>query len=321
MPWKINCDAIGKPFKRWVPFRMPRWPDEVLDCTVFLYQTVEEAESGSKTGGCGFLTGIPWDSNPEKRHVYAVTNYHVAKGGGASVIRLNTKDGKSKSIETEPTEWFHLLGRDLAIYRIDSSKHFGADSIFDYKFSNFLEIKLTEDIWSKYNIGIGDDVFSVGRFMDLSGIQKNQPFLRTGILSAGQIISVGQDTRMPWAGEPSYIIEMRSRSGFSGSPVYIYIDPWTPRMVDTEIDQTIDLNDLRFAGPWLLGVHWGQLPIVGPDAIDSGSASASMLAVVPCSALTRLLLEDQDVIQERREYEQHWADSARADPESVKSMK
>ena len=93
---------------------------------------------------------------------------------------------------------------------------------------------------------------------------------------------------MPWNHEPSYIVEMRSRTGFSGSPVYIYLEPFAARMVETEKPIVADLTDLQFTGPWLLGVQWGQLPIVGPDAIDTGAASSAMLAVVPCSALTEL---------------------------------
>lgn len=284
---------------------MARWPDELSDCTVFLYRSVEDAEKGFDTGGSGFLLGLPWELNAKNRHIYAVTNYHVAISGGASIIRLNTKNGKSACIETDPSEWFHLDGHDLAVYRIDGWRHFGADSIFDYKYSDFREIELTDQIWSKYALGIGDDVVSIGRFIDLSGVQKNQPLLRTGVLANGEILSLGRGKEVNWDQEPSYIVEMRSRTGFSGSPVYIYIDPFTPRLCNAVI--SADLMELRITGPWLLGVHWGQLPIKGADAIETylPGASASMLGVVPCSALTALL-EDQRVVKERFEYEDRW---------------
>lgn len=294
---------------------MPRWPDELSDCTVFLYETRNDADSGKNTGGSGFLLGVPWETDPSKTHVYVVSNYHVTKGGTASVIRLNTKKGKAACIETEPTEWFHIHGRDLAVYRIDETKHLGPGSIFDYKFSSFPEIQLTDDLWNKYQLGIGDEVVSVGRFVDLSGVQRNQPFLRSGILSSGRVLPVGQAPGMPWTNEPSYIVEMRSRTGFSGSPVYIFIDWMTSRMVDVD-----DAGDTKtayelFKGPWLLGVQWGQLPIVGPDAVDTGATSSAMLAVVPCSALTELLMENDDVIRERGEYEDHQRSAVHATAE------
>lgn len=298
---------------------MPRWPDELFDCTIFLYESVEDAEAGESTGGCGFLVGIPWESNPEKKHVYAVSNYHVAVSGGASVIRLNTKDGKSEPIDTDPLEWFFNRGRDLAVYRIDGSKHFRQDSIFDFKFEDFSEVQLTKALWDKYHLGIGDDVVSFGCFIDLEGIQRNEPVLRTGVLASGKILPVGRDDNVPWEKEPSFIVEMRSRTGFSGSPVYIYIDWATSRMVD------IDYNDDKtayemFKGPWLLGVHWGQFPITGPDANDA-SIPSFMLAVVPCYALTELLLENDKVIQERREYEEMWKDVPKVIAESEPSTK
>lgn len=289
---------------------MPRWPDELSDSTIFLYHSAQDAEAGANTGGCGFLVGVRWEASPDKWHVYAVSNYHVAISGGSSVIRLNTKDGKSACIETDPSEWFHHNGRDLAVYRIEGAKHFRADSIFDYKFSDFREIELTQEVWDKYHLGIGDEVVSVGRFVDLSGVQRNQPFLRTGILASGQVLPVGHGDEAPWGEEPSFIVEMRSRTGFSGSPVYLYIDWATSRMVDVDYDDSKTAYEL-FKGPWLLGVQWGQLPIKGPDAVDTNVASSSMLAVVPCYALS-VLLEDQRVVEERREYEKRWEKAPKA---------
>ncbi len=124
---------------------------------------------------------------------------------------------------------------------------------------------------------------------------------------------------MPWGEEPSFIVEMRSRTGFSGSPVYLYIDWATSRMVDVDYDDSKTAYEL-FKGPWLLGVQWGQLPIKGPDAVDADTASSSMLAVVPCYALSKLL-KGPRVTEERREYEERWKRAPRAIPEMEPSTK
>ena len=294
---------------------MPRWPDELTDCTIFLYETLVDAEKGESFGGSGFLVGVRWEANPKLSHIYAVTNYHVAMGGRASVIRLNTKKGKTACIETDPSEWFHIHGHDLAVYRIDGSKHFRADSIFDYKFPGFWEIELTDAVLQKFNLGIGDEVVSVGRFIDLSEVQRNEPLVRSGILASSQILPVPQSTDMQaqWSHEPSYVVEMRSRTGFSGSPVYIYIAPFFPRMVRAEDRNSVSSG---FHGPWLLGVQWGQLPMAGPGAKDQPPGSSAVLAVVPCSVLSKLLLEDKRVIEERREYEARWEKGPHAVAES-----
>ena len=310
----MRYDAEGKAHRYWGPLRMPRWPDHLSDCTIFLYPSLEAARAGEDNGGSGFLLGVPWESNPQRHHVYAVSNYHVSKGGGFSVVRLNTKSGGTTYIETEPHEWFHDHGRDLAIYRIDDTDLAEAD----YKYSSFPEIELSQETWDAYRLGIGDEVVSVGRFFDLSGVQRNEPLLRTGVLASGSILPVGQARGMSWDKEPSYVIEMRSRTGFSGSPVYIYIEWHTSRMVDVDIAEGKTAYEL-FKGPWLLGVQWGQMPIKGPDAIDPAGASASMLAVVPCFALSKLLMENDDVLQERREREKKSNERVEAVAESVPS--
>ena len=297
---------------------MPRWPDEIVDSAVFLYHTQKDAEAGKEFGGTGFLIGVPWQGNSDSWHIYAVTNHHVAVGDGASVIRLNTKGGKSDIIELEPHQWFWRYGHDVAVHRIDPVNDvrfrniFDDTYLFDYKFQLYPEIELTSDVALKYNIGIGDDVFSIGRFIDLGGRQRNEPMVRSGIISMMQVAPITVKG-MPWPQEPSLFVEMRSRTGFSGSPVLVYIDRLASRFVDTEIE----VDPLKFHGPWLLGVQWGQLPIAGPDANDPKGAAAGMVGVVPCSALTKLLFEDERVVAERREYEERYRESPKVILESA----
>jgi hypothetical protein len=57
---------------------MPRWPDEMLDCCFFVFDSEEDARLGHPSGGCGFFISVPWESNPAAKHVYAVTCKHVA---------------------------------------------------------------------------------------------------------------------------------------------------------------------------------------------------------------------------------------------------
>lgn len=231
---------------------MPRWPDEIFDTTVFLYHSVDDAEAGEQTGGCGFLVSVPWDINPEFQHIYVVSNYHVVCDGGASVIRLNTKDGKSACIDTDPGQWFTNYGHDLAVHRIDAFKHFGQDSIYDYKQMDFLELQLTQADWDKWKLGIGDEVVSFGRFIDLDEIQRNEPVLRTGVLASGKTLPVAMGDSVPWAEEECYIVEMRSRTGFSGSPVLVFIEWSTTRFVEVADEPDKTAYTLH-GGPWLLG--------------------------------------------------------------------
>lgn len=116
--------------------------------------------------------------------------------------------------------------------------------------------------------------------------------------------------------QPSYLVEMRSRTGFSGSAVYIYIDPShagqivnRPATYDTTTN--VKFSVPRICGPWLLGVHWAQLPVSGPDATEAErtepkSYASGVSAVVPGQILKRFLLEDEQLKRERKVIEDEW---------------
>ena len=286
---------------------MPRWPDWTGLGTVFLYRTVEDAESDADTGGTGFLVGLPWEQG-NGTHWYAVTNHHVACRDGFSVIRMNTRDGKSQTIDAD--RWYWLKGHDLAVHRIEASEHFAVGHIFDFRAPMYAEIKLAQEIIDQYSLGIGDEVFSVGRFTDLSGQGRNVPLVRSGIVALMTPTLIRTDT--PWKKEPVRVVEMRSRSGFSGSPVYIYIDVLTTRLIEGEHSP---VDPWKFHGPWLLGVHSGQFP-ADQNNPDPAGAGSGMATVVPCEALTTLL-QDEKTVAERKEYEDRWRKNPKVQLESA----
>jgi len=102
-------------------------------------------------------------------------------------------------------------------------------------------------------IGPGDEVFIVGRFINhegKQGKQRNLPSLRFGNIAM-----------MPW--EPikhpdghlqeSFLVEVRSIGGYSGSPVFVHILPFSKRPGQKGWSME--------RGPWLLGIDWGHLPL------------------------------------------------------------
>ena len=52
---------------------------------------------------------VPSETVHGSEHYYAVSNWHVANDGMASVIRLNTKDGKTRFIEKDPAVDWHFV--------------------------------------------------------------------------------------------------------------------------------------------------------------------------------------------------------------------
>jgi hypothetical protein len=259
--------------------------DDLLDCVIYLYPSVEHAKKGERVGGTGFLLAVPTKLNPDKAFIYAITNSHVIREAKSPVIRLNTADGMTEVWPLAADHWLHHPdGDDLAITLLaglDKSKH-------KWK-SVDVGMLVTKGDLTKYDIGPGDDVVMVGRFMNHEGRQRNTPSARFGNISM-----------MPW--EPvlhgrgiyqeSFLVETRSLGGYSGSPVFTF-QPGPPR------GTMVLKNAEKEAMPdFLLGVDWGHLPITERVLDKDGEpvaqewfvkSNSGQMAVVPAWRLRDLL--------------------------------
>lgn len=109
--------------------------------------------------------------------------------------------------------------------------------------------ELTSADIERYEIGPGDDVFMIGRFVDHDGSQTNVPAMRFGHISI-----IGAPVRQPTGyGGTSTILDMNSRTGFSGSPVFVYR---THGSIFAAPNTIVSGGHLLK----LLGIHWGQFP-------------------------------------------------------------
>lgn len=243
----------GNEYFRKVSVGMPKIPKRLIDCTFYLYSNKEDAEKGINYGGTGFFITVPSEKYPnEIIYIHAVTNWHNVLKNGYSIIRVNTLDGTTDIIELEPTEWEWIPNKDDLVISppltsLDPKKHS----------ANLIPIELfaTKNIIDKYGIDVGDNVFMVGRFMDHDGGIINMPAVRFGNISV-----MPTEIRQPtgYKGK-SYCIDLHSRSGYSGSPVFVYRTP------GTNLDITFETGLCVIDAPWdsfcyLLGIHWGQFP-------------------------------------------------------------
>lgn len=238
---------------------MPRIPEESLQCVFYLYETEDDAIYGVQTGGTGFFVGVQSTRFPERSDVYAITCKHIVKpqeGTGfvpSPVIRLNTRLGNFDTIPLETRDWYTFEEifpdekHDIAIHELGSihSDHIVV-FILRPQLSSETEIK-------KYEVGVGDDVFMVGRYIDHDGRQRNRPSVRFGNIS---MMPDESERLYHWEGyeEVSYIVEMRSVSGYSGSPVYAY---------ELGFEQPLKIkSDMKTAVLMrlLLGMQWSQPP-------------------------------------------------------------
>ncbi|MGH6955654.1 MAG: hypothetical protein ACREEW_03195 [Caulobacteraceae bacterium] len=269
--------TAGVPQIRWEPVGVPHIPQKVVDGTFFLFASVEDARTGTNPGGSGFV--VRYDGPPAPGyyrgrrptdHFYAVTNWHVAVAGGFSVIRLNTADGSVDIIDLGPEDWQFLPGMydvcatpitirgDLHKVSSISTLTFCADPSIPHN--------------TGYKIGVGEDVFMIGLFVDHAGVGTNAPAARFGNISMlpNRSATLRQSTGYE---SVNYIVDMHSRSGFSGSPVYVYRtigNDLSGNYVDAEVELRnvrIDTQLDKFSGKlrannlfMLLGIHWGQFP-------------------------------------------------------------
>lgn len=239
----------GTPYSRWIPFGMPQLGEYkwIMDTVVFLYPTEDDALKGTEFGGTGFLVAVPSKRWPEEYfHVHAVTNWHVlTHGKGAPVIRVNRRDGGIDAFDFDPSEWtFAPLGSDIAIsppLALDPNTHqaeaFGLDAL------------LTSEQEKADDIDAAEDIFMLGRFVDMDGSETNKPAFRFGNISVASV-NVKQPTG--YTGR-SIVADMHSRTGFSGSPVFVYRTPGSVFL------PTIDLS-VTWKYMKMIGLLWGQYP-------------------------------------------------------------
>lgn len=289
---------------------MPRISDQLLDCVIYLYRTRHEAESGEGYGGSGFLVAVPAEQlGPNERFYYAVTNRHVVFQYASSVIRLNTHDGQKDILETDQESWIsHPDGDDLAILNIGLNPAL-------HKFRGIPpSMFVTSDTIKTEDIGPGDDTYMVGRFVSHEGKQRNQPSVRFGNIA----MMPGEPLKHPLGHfQDSFVVEMRSVSGYSGSPVFLHVLPFASRPGVTGYSGG--------RGPWLLGVDWGHIfdkELVRNEVGDVVSnkwhvrANSGMIGVVPAWRLNEMIYSDKAVAQ-RRQYERQESERRKQESGSV----
>lgn len=260
---------------------MPHVVPLIADCSVYMYASEESADNGSNSGGSGFLVHYP-STVKGYGHLYAVTNQHIIDDGFC-VLRLNRKQGDFDKIVTQPENWLSLpQGDDVAIHAIALGEDFKWWSVGTDLFIN-------KSIIDAYKIGYGDDAFLVGRLITHAGRQKNSPALRFGNISlmadSNEPIQY-TDNKGKERKQEGFLVECRSLSGFSGSPVFVmtsqeYRGDDAQKIANFQVGGGIprDIYDganlprlypgqirayklqLTNAGPWFLGIDFGHIPL------------------------------------------------------------
>ena len=261
---------------------MPRIEDKILNCSIYLYKDVQAAEIGEDSGGSGFIVAVSSKVLPSSFYPYAVTNSHVIREGNSPIVRLTSQAGDTLIVELESSDWVHHPdGDDVAICHLKIPKEFQINAVSS-------DMLVDSDIIEKESLGPGDEVFMIGRFIGYDGKQKNKPSVRFGNLSMMHEF-IYHPTRE--INQESFIVETRSLSGYSGSPVFVYTAPFYPRPGQQRRGARLML--------YLLGIDWCHIPDYKrildsekKDPIDEKwfvEANTGMAGVVPAWKIKELL--------------------------------
>ncbi len=251
--------TAGTPYRRSVAIGMPRIPPQVLYSTFYLYPSVKAAKAGDKFGGTGFFVAYPTGIPEAPSLLYAVTNWHVAVRDGCSVMRVNTLHGGPDIFDFDPADWeFPPGGPDMAV--IPHLKLGVRESVHQIVALE-LGLLLTRLDVVNLEINPGEDIFMIGRFVDHDGAASNVASARFGNLSV-----MPQEMLQPTGGRfESFILDVHSRTGYSGSPVFVYRTFGSDLTTDVINPAELNILGSMTARPFdhfikLLGLHWGQFP-------------------------------------------------------------
>lgn len=239
--WVTKTSSRGRAYRVW-KFAVPRIADEFLECVVYLYPDAPSAAAGMRAGGSGFLVGVQIEDGLEHLDLwvpFAVSNRHVIKNG-CTIVRVSMMDGGPADIlELDERSWLFHPDHDLAIAPLDLvvGRHRVKLALWPQHF-------LTEQVVAQYRMGPGDECFMVSRFIAHDGRQRNTPSVRFGTIAQMPTERIRCDDGSE---QESFLVEARSIAGHSGSPVFIWIPPYSGMA-------TGRMSGSWTAGPWLLGV-------------------------------------------------------------------
>jgi hypothetical protein len=303
---------------------MPRISDVFLQCAVYVYESREDAELGIHQGGSGFLTHLFLEQNKEWSEIYVVTNRHAIIDPKTMimrdpVIRLNRKDGKIECFETKCRDWIlHSDGDDIAVlpfrFRYSEMDYWSVPSDFF----------LTPEVVSREDVGIGDDTFMVGRFVNHEGREKNAPAVRFGNIA----MMPKEKIASPYGiDQESFLVEVRSLPGYSGSAVFLHsanaINDMSirrggkekPKLPDRStanalevLQESLDSMEpfMNPKGPYLLGIDWCHIPrkslvrAVDGSPVDGNwyvDENTGMAGVIPAWKIIDVLNSEELIMQ------------------------
>ena len=233
--------------------------------------------------GTAFL--VLMDDKVFPQPVFFVTAKHVIDGvrevssDQTIYIRINDSSGRAAKISFSTSEWFSSADPTIDIAILYWPKHKNRDLKLNM---TPMKMSATKDVIEQKRIGIGDETFVIGLFVPHFGREVNEPIARIGNIAAFPREPISTEI-----GEVNaYLIETRSTSGLSGSPVYVHLQ--------TKINEN-GVTHLCFPYFLLLGAMHGHFDTISNSMSDKNRAvNAGIGIVTPVDAILQVIRESGD---------------------------
>ena len=232
---------------------------------------------------------------------YVVTAEHVISGlqtcnYDAPCIRMNKVDGDMVAIQTYYSDW-HYHPDTTADVRTDVAVCLQPLDRKEVVFSHTpLDTFVTPERVAEFKIGVGTEIAIIGLFTSHCGREKNIPVVRIGNIAA----MPEEPIKTRYGGFiDAYLVEARSISGLSGSPVWARVGPFK---IDNETLRLTVIGEQEF----LLGLMHGHFDVqdinedVVADAETGRGINTGMGVVVPAYRIVETLMQP-DAKAERAE--------------------
>lgn len=144
---------------------MPRVNEDLVRVVVYLYPSRHHAIDAAKAGGTGFVVRLQTELT---YYHYVITNRHIVEDADSRFARVNTFD-KKKPIDIFEGDWECSTTDDIAACELPlHSAHFRYHPIS-------MDSLVTKNDATNLRIGLGDDLFMVGRFINHDGKEETLP--------------------------------------------------------------------------------------------------------------------------------------------------
>ncbi len=223
-------------------------------------------------------------------------------------IRVNRHDGKSDSISLRSARWLsHPDAKnptDVAITPF--SINYGVMAQFALPLFPALLDTSTKEHLRKKGAGLGQEIAIIGLFRHHVGDKTNIPIVRVGNISAMPDEPVW--TRYCGYTE-AFLVEARSISGLSGSPVFINLTDAQPNLrheanMFAQLDNIVDFSRYQFLG--LMHGHWDLPNLTDDSAVEDDDdqkdkregINTGIGVVIPVQKVLETLYQ-QELVEER----------------------